>query len=74
MKKGQKAAPYKLENHDSEEKGKEKKKECEGKKEEKRKRSGCTLIGYFGESFWPKKLFDGRGLFGSNVFKTPAGT
>ena len=23
--------------------------------------------GYFRDSFWPKKLFDGRGLFGSNI-------
>ena len=24
------------------------------------------------ESFWPKKQFDERSLFGSNVFKRPA--
>ena len=27
---------------------------------------------YFGESFWPKKLLDAKGLFGDNIIKNPA--
>ena len=46
------------------------------KKEEERrgseKSNGCPpsfYIGYFGDSFWPKKMHNGRGLFGVSVFK-----
>ena len=46
----------------------------EEKRRNREKSIGCTLIGYFEESFWPKKVFDGRGLFGRNVFKNLAGT
>ena len=27
---------------------------------------------YFGDSFWPKKLLDAKGLFGDNIIKNPA--
>ena len=27
---------------------------------------------YFGDSFWPEKLFDANGPIGDNVIKTPA--
>ena len=65
-------APDNLENHTSEGKGKEKKKERGGGREEKRKKKDRWPLGRW-RSFWPKnKLFDGRGRFGSNVFKNPA--
>lgn len=60
--------------HQQRGKKKEKKKEP-GRKEWKRKKQWCTLSfynGYFGDSFGRKKLPDGRGLFGGNVFKNPA--
>ena len=50
--------PEKLQNHNNEQKGKEKKKERVKGKEEKKKSDGCTLSFYnsdFGHSFWPKK-------------------
>ena len=28
--------------------------------------------GYFGDTFWPKKLLDAKGQFGKNVIKNPA--
>ena len=47
-----------------------------GKEEKKIKSNGCTLSfynGYFGDSFWPKKLLDANlGSFGGNVIKNPA--
>ena len=30
------------------------------------------IMSYFGYSFWPKKLLDGKGPFDDNVFKNPA--
>ena len=39
------------------------------------KSNGCTLSfynGYFEDRFWPKKLLDAKGPFGSKVFKNPA--
>ena len=30
------------------------------------------IMSYFGYSFWPKKLLDGKGSFDDNVFKNPA--
>ena len=69
--------PEKLQNHSDEGEGKEKKKERgEGKEEKKKKSNGCTLRfynSYFGDSFWPKKLFDTKGPFGDNAIKTPTG-
>ena len=74
--KGRFLKPEKLQNHSNEGKGKEKKKEQgEGKEEKRKKSNGCTLSFYnsfFGDSFWPKKLFDTKGPFGDNVIKNPA--
>ena len=57
-------------------KGKIEKKKEPGRNEQKRKSYGYTLSfnnGYFGDSFGrEKRFFDGRGLFGSNVFKNLA--
>ena len=43
--------------------------------EKKKKGNGCTLSfynGYFGNSFWPKKLLNANlGSFGGNVIKNP---
>ena len=53
--------PEKLQNHSNEGKGKEKKKErgeVKGGEES-----------YFGDSIWPKKLFDAKGQFVDNVIK-----
>ena len=60
-----------------ERKGKEKKKGRGGRKEEKRKKQLLHYYffynGYFADSFWPeKKLLNGKGPFGGNVFKNPA--
>ena len=62
-------------NHTSEGKGKEeKKKERGGRNEKKREREKKPMVALcFSilaplESFWPKKMLDGRGLFGGNVF------
>ena len=44
MKKGQKAAPYKLENHDSEEKGQEKRKSVKGKRRKREKAAVALLL------------------------------
>ena len=30
------------------------------------------IMSYFGISFWPEKLLDGKGSFDDNVFKNPA--
>ena len=60
-------SPDKLENHTSEEKGN--REEKERRRREKTNVSSplaFILATYFG------KLFDGNGLFGGNVFKTPA--
>ena len=73
--KSQVFAPEKFEYNTNEGKGKEKKKERSGRKEEKRTKQWGTLSsynGYFGDSIRPKKLLDGRDPFGSNVFKNPA--
>ena len=58
---------------------KEKERRTRKSEEEERRRreksSGCTQSfynGYFGDSFWPKKLLDAKGPFGGKVFKTPA--
>ena len=47
----------------------------EMEKRTRRKSNGstfCFLNTYFGDSFWPKKLFDAKGPFGDNVIKNPA--
>ena len=68
--------PDKLQNHTNEGKGKEKKKEPGGRKEEKRKKQ--WLHSWFLEwllwrSFLAEnKLLGGRGLFGDKVFKNLA--
>ena len=54
-------SPEKLENHPSEGKGKEK----------KRKKTNVSLLAFILATYFGK-LFDGKGLFGGNVFKTPA--
>ena len=64
--KGRFLKPEKLQNHSNEGKGKEKEEERGEGKEEKKKSNGCTLSfynSYFGDSFWPKKLLDAKGLF-----------
>ena len=61
-------------NHTSEGKGKEEKKRTRRKKREEEEREKKTMVALcFSilaplESFWPKKMLDGRGLFGGNVF------
>ena len=54
-------------------KEKERRKRNSEEKERRRreKRNGCTLI-MATWALWPKKLLDGKGTFGGNVFKTPA--
>ena len=69
--------PKKPQNHSKEGKGKEKKKEQgEGKEEIEEKKSNCFTLSFynsfFGDSFWPKKLLDTKGLFGDNVIQNPA--
>ena len=59
------------------EKERTKSKSEEEERRRREKNNGCTLRFYngcSGDSFWPKKkkLLDGRGLFGDNVFKNPA--
>ena len=50
--------PEKLQNHNNEEKGKEKKKERgKGKEEKKKKSDGCTLS-FYNSDFAEKKLYD----------------
>ena len=57
------------------EKERTKSKSEEEERRRREKNNGCTLRFYngcSGDSFWPKKkLLDGRGLFGDNVFKNP---
>ena len=72
-------APEKLKYNTNEGKGKDKKKERlrrKGKKKKKKKNNGALLVLIMGtlETVFgqKKKLFDGRGPFGSNVFKNPA--
>ena len=75
MSKGMFLTPEKLQNHNNEGKGKERKKERGEGKDQKKKSNGCTLSfynSYFRESFWPKKLFDAKGPFGDYVIKNPA--
>ena len=57
-----------------------KQKEMRKRKSEEKERwrreksNGCTLSfynDYFGDSFGPEKLLDGKGPFGGNVFKFP---
>ena len=50
-------------------KGKEKKKERRGRKEEKRKKAMVAFLVFIMATLTTKKLFDGRGQFGGNVFK-----
>ena len=52
----------KLQYHSNEGKGKEKEKERGEGKEEKEKKA-MLQFGYFGDSFWPKKLLDAKGEF-----------
>ena len=70
--KGRGFLPDKLENYTSDGKGREKKKERGGRKEKRRKQwlhfSWLLDMG-FGSK---KRLCDGKGPFGGNVFKTPA--
>ena len=56
------------------EKEKRKSKSEEEERRTREKNNGFTLSFYNGYFFWPKKkkLLDGRGLFGDNVFKNPA--
>ena len=66
-----------LQNHSNEGKGKEKKKATEEiRKGGEEKRAMVALLvfimSYFGYSFWPKNLLDGKGPFDDNVFKAPA--
>ena len=56
--KGKFLKPEKLQYHSNEGKGKKKTKERREGKEEKKKRSGCSLTfynSYFEDCFWPKK-------------------
>ena len=49
-----------------------KRKSEEGERRRREESNGCTFLGYFGHGFWLKKrLCDGKGPFGGNVFKTP---
>ena len=69
MKKGQLGdffSPDKLENHTSEEKGNREKKE-----RRRREKTNVSLLAFILATYFGK-LFDGNGLFGGNVFKTPA--
>ena len=75
--KGQKAGFLRQKPRESQYRGKrkgEKERARRTKGKEEKKRNGCTLRFIMAtlESFWPKKLFDERSLFGSNVFKHPA--
>ena len=48
------------------EKERRKRKSEEKERRRRKKSNGCTLSFYnscFGDSFWPKKLFDAKGLF-----------
>ena len=60
-------------NRTKEGKEKEKRKSEEEGRSRREKSNGCTLSsynGYFGDSFFAeKKLLDGKGPFGGNVFK-----
>ena len=69
MKKGQLGdffSPDKLENYTSEEKGNREKKE-----RRRREKTNVSLLAFILATYFGK-LFDGNGLFGGNVFKTPA--
>jgi len=49
------------------EKERRKRKSEEKERRRRKKSNGCTLSfynSYFGDSFWPKKLFDAKGPFG----------
>ena len=65
-------------NHTSQEKGKEKKKERGGRKVKKRKKKQWLHSDFLYWLPWrvfarkKKKMLDGRGPFGGNVFKNPA--
>ena len=77
MKKGQKAGFLRQKPRESQYRGKrkgEKERARRTKGKEEKKRNGCTLRFIMAtlESFCPKKQFDERSLFGSNVFKHPA--
>ena len=51
------------------------KRKREEKERRRREKSNCCTHscynGYFGDSFWPKKMLDAKGPFGDNVFKNP---
>ena len=77
VKKGQKAGFLRQKPRESQYREKrkgEKERARRTKGGEEKKSNGCTLRFIMAtlESFWPKKLFDERSLFGSNVFKHPA--
>ena len=77
MKRRQKAGfvkPHKLQNHSNEGKGKEKNKARRRKGGEEKKAMVLLLVAIMAtlEILWPKKLLDGKGPFGDNVFKNPA--
>ena len=67
--------PKKPQNHSKEGKG-EKERARRRKGGDRRKKSNCFTLSFynsfFGDSFWPKKLLDTKGLFGDNVIKNPA--
>ena len=68
--KGSFFGPYKLKNHTNEGKGKEKKQERGGRKEEKRKTITVALLVFIIATL--KKLLDAKGPFHGNVLKNPA--
>ena len=73
--KGRFFAPGKLENHTSEGKVKEKKKERGGRKETRKKAMVALLVFMLASLeavLAQKKLLDRTSLFGGNVFKNPA--
>ena len=47
-----------------------KRRSWEKKRRRREKNNGCTFI-VATVGFWPKKLLDGKGPFGGNVFKNP---
>ena len=61
--------PDKIKNHTNEGKGKEKKQERGGRKEEKRKSNGCALS-FIMDTL--KKLLEAKRPFQGNVLKNPA--
>ena len=65
-------AGYLDQNHTNEGKGKEKKKEQGEEKEEKRKKAMVAHLLFILIVLGEKKLLDGKGPFGDNVFKNPA--